>query len=227
MENQPDFKKIILGLAVAILILVVVVFVGYRYAQQYGAKLSLPSGQTYLGEEGTDQEDFNNPPTAPKMFTVSPDTPWEEYRGAIYPYSFKYPETLTLNIFPDDPNDSVAIVWGNILPQRNVLLNVENIPNRDPQYVGKIEEYARNWWQFFSGLTGLKSIEKFTNTAGMTGYKAFYTNQAGESVNTDVFFGIPGDPNRVLHIANGILDPEVFDRIVDSLDYQTATDSAE
>lgn len=210
MEEKPDFKKIILGLIVGTVILTGITYAGYLYSQKSSAKIVSPTIDTSL----------TNPPTAPQRFTAGPDVPWVEFKGKIYPYSFKYPQTLTLNVFLGDTNDSVAVVWGNIPAQNNILLNIENIPDRDPAYVGKIEEYARNWYRFFSGLTSVSSLEKFTNANGLVGYKTIYVNNAGQSPNTDIFFEIPNDPNKAVHIANGVLDPVIFDRIVDSLNYK-------
>lgn len=212
MEEKVDFKKIVLGLLIGTLILGGITYAGYLYSQKYGGKITpLPGKETPLV----------NPPTAPQRFTAGPDVPWVEFKGSLYPYSFKYPQTLTLAVFTGDPSDSVAIVWGNIPAEYNLLLNIENIPDRDPAYVGKIEEYAYNWYRFFSGLTGVSSVEKFINANGLVGYKAIYINTAGQSPNTDIFFEIPGDPNKAIHIANGILDPLIFNRILDSLIYKT------
>lgn len=224
MGEKPDIKKIALGLIIGSVVLGGVVYAGYLYTQKYGVNLTLPRGQTYLGK-GSGFEELINPPTAPQRFTAGPDVQWIELKGRIYNYSLNYPETLILSIFPGDPSDSVAISWGNIPPERNIFLNVENIPDRDPAYIGKVEEYARNWWQFFSGLTGIRSLEKITTTSGLTGYKAIYINTADQSPNVDIFFAIPGDPNKVIHIANGVLDTVIFNRIIDSLRWEPKTES--
>jgi len=220
---MSKIQKIALGLGLGNIILALVVYAGYLYSQRYGAATSLPLGRNYLGGEAIEQSlNFGQsaiPPTAPLIFTAGPEVPWKEYKGKIHPYSFQYPETLKLGSFPDDPSDAVAIILGNIPPQNNILLNVESIFDRDLQYTGKVEEFARNWWRFFSGLTGLRSIEKFTNSRGLIGYRAIYINTAGQSPTVDIFFEIPGDPNKTIRIANGILDLTVFNRIVDSVGY--------
>lgn len=221
MEEKPEMRKIILGLTLGVIILGMVVYAGYLYAKKYGTKITLPGGQTYLGQEAPESTDLANPPTAPLRFTAEPEVPWTELKGKTYPYTFEYPETLSLGVFPNDPNDSVAIIWGNIPPERNIFLNIENVSSRNPAYVGNLESFARNWWQFFSGLSGLRSIESFTSAYGLTGYRAVYTNTVGQSPNIDVFFAIPNNSNKVIHLANGILDPAIFERIVASLRYQT------
>lgn len=216
-ENQPvEFKKIVTGLALGAVVLGIVVFAGYQYTQKYGKKLVLPGGQTYTGES----QDQANPPTAPQLFTAGPEVKWVKFQGKIFPYSFNYPETLMLGVFPNDPSDAVAIQWGNLPPERNLFLNVEDVAAREGAYVGKPEEFVRNWYRFFSGLKGVQSIEKFTNSGGLVGYRALYINSLDQTPNVDVFFEIPNDANHLVHIANGILDPVIFDRMVDSVSYE-------
>jgi len=215
-------KKMVVGLVLGVAVLAMIVFAGYKYSQRYGGKITLPGGKTYVGEKS----ETVNPPTAPQLFTAGPEVPWVKYQGKIYKYSFSYPETLQLGAFPNDPSDSVAIQWGNIPPERNLLLNVETVSRRDPAYVGKTEDFARNWHRFFSGLKGVKSVKKLTNTSGLVGYKAIYINSLDQTPNVDVFFEVPGDPNHIIHIANGVLDPVIFDRLIDSVSYQQ-TPSAE
>lgn len=215
MEEKPDFTKIFLGIIVGTILIGAIIYAGYLYSQKQGGKVSLPAG-TYLGKPGVQQD---TPPTAPLRFTSASDTPWVLYQGKIYPYSFSYPKTLNLAVFPNDPSESVAINWGNIPAPNNLLLNIEFVNDRNPEYVGKPEEFVRNWWKAFSGLKGVLSIDKFTNSNGLIGYKAIYVNNADQTPNVDVFFETPQDPNLMIRLANGVLDPTIFDRIVDSLNY--------
>ena len=216
MDQKPDFKKIILGLLIGTLGLGAVIYGGYYYSQKKGFKLTLPTGPGYTGTQPS--QTGNNPPTAPIRFTAGPEVRWVTYSGRIYPYSFSYPETLSLEPFIDPP-DGVGISWGNLDPKLNILLDIQSIKEKSPQYLNKTEDYVRNWWKFYSGLKGLKSINKFVNANGLTGYKAIYINQSDQSPNIDIFFEVPNDPTLVIHLANGTLDPEIFDKIVDSLEY--------
>lgn len=212
-QEEVDFKKIGAGVVVGLILLGAITYVGYSISQKRAGKTLMPAGKTYLGQENPSNV---NPPTAPQRFTAGANVTWKEFKGKSY--TFSYPETLQLAVFPNDPADSVAVVWGNIPAELNILLNIEKIADRDPKYIGKVEELARNWWKFFSGLKGLKSIEKFNSTTGLTGYRVIYINSVGQSPNVDIFFEIP-DNTKVAHIANGVLDPEVFNRIVDSFKY--------
>lgn len=219
--EKPNFKKIASGLIVGSIIIATIIFVGYRYSQKKGGKLTLPSGTNYLGKAGGLNP--STPPTAPLRFTAASDTPWVQFKGKVFSYSFSYPKTLTLSSFPKDPADSVGISWGNINPQFNLLLDVESIKERNAQYEGNTEEFVRNWWRAFSGLKGVLSVDKLTNANGLKGYKAVYINVANQSPNVDVFFEVPGNQDTVIHLANGILDPLIFNRIIDSVKYTPAT----
>lgn len=213
--------KIVIGLLVGTILVGIIIYVGYSYSQKImnGNKVALPAGQNYLGENAPNYNG-ETPPTAPQRFTAATDVAWTEFKGTLYPYSFKYPETLTLGVFPNDPSDGVAIVWGNIPPQSNILLNVE----KDKlQSNNTLEEYVNNWWKSYSGLKGVKSVTKFTNTSGLVGYRAIYINSADQTPNVDIFLQVPQDNTTVIRLANGILDSTIFDRIVDSVKYTSGT----
>ena len=226
MEDKPDFKKILLGLIAGTVLIGIVVIAGYTYSQKLIGrnKVTLPAGQNYLGEN-VPNFSGETPPTAPQRFTAPADVAWKEFKGTKFPYSFNYPETLNLGVFPNDPSDAVAIVWGNIPPESNILLDVESVGEKAPQYIGNVEEYVKNWWKSFPGLKGVKSITKFTNANGLVGYRAIYINVADQTPNVDIFFQIPQNRNIVIRLANGSLDPVIFDRIVDSLRYTTESPS--
>lgn len=199
-------------------------YVTYRYSQSRSRNIILPGGTTYLGETPTPIPITSPTPTTPAIFTAASDVAWKTRSGKIYPYSFSYPSTLNLVIFPDDLTDSVAIEWKNIPPQLNILANIELIEDRDKTYVKKPKiEYAKNWYKFFPGLTGVGKVQKFTNVNGLKGYKVWFVNKTGSSPNLDVFFEIPGKPNLMIHMANGIIDSPIFDRMIDSLKWNTST----
>lgn len=184
----------------------------------------LPAGTTYLGSSPTPTGWLPSLTPIPK-FTADETVSFKQYFGAVYPFSFSYPETLTLVTFADNPpKDTIAIVWDNIPPQQNILLNIESIEDRDQSLVDKPkQEFVSTWWKYFSGLKGVASVTPFTNVNGLNGYKSVYLNFANESPNLDVFFEIPNRPDIMLHLANGSLDATIFNRIIDSLSWNTTT----
>lgn len=225
-NNQANFPKLTIIIVAGIIILSLSVLAAFRYSQKQSGNIILPGGVTYLGPSPTvnPSPTIAQPPTAPIRFTAETNTTWNTYLGKIYPYSFSYPSSLPLVVFPNDSMDSVAIAWGNIPPQQNILLNVEQVDKRDPSYGLKPKiEYVENWYKFFSGLKGVAKIEKFTNSSGLKGYKAYYLNYANTSPNIDIFFEIPQEPKLMIHVANGILDPSIFERLINSLKWIPAT----
>lgn len=225
-KSNLDIKKIAIYAVLLAVLLGGAIYIAYRYSQKQSGNIVLPGGVTYLGPS-PEGESENKPPTAPIRFTAPADVEWNIFGGTVYSYTFSFPKTLPLVVFPSDLTDSVAIAWGNIPPQQNILLNVELIDKRDSTYVNKPKiEYVRNWYKYFSGLKGVAKVEPFTNTNGLKGYRASYINTADQSPNVDVFFEIPGQPTIMIHLANGILDPEIFNRIVDSLRWTPQTGSS-
>lgn len=215
-ESQPDFGKIILFTLFGLLILGGVALAGVRFSQRKEGQVILPQG-TYLGPSPQGAP-TGQPPTAPLTFTTDPGTPWVSFKGTIFPYTFSHPNTLPLATFPNDESDSVGIVWGNIAPEKNILLNLELIEKRDPAFVRRPkEQYVRSWHKYFTGLKDIASLTTFENSNGLKGYRARFINTADQTPNVDVFFEVPERDDLMIHLANGVLDPAIFDRIVDSV----------
>lgn len=219
-EEDPDFSKILIATGIGILLLGGITYAGYKYSQRNSGSVTLPGGVTYLGPtpQGESQ------PTAPQYFTVEPNTPWLTLEGKLHSFTFSYPSTLPLAIYRGDPADTISINWGGTPPEQNVLLNVETIDNLDPKYINlPKEEYVKNWWRQFSGLKGVKNVTPFTNVAGMKGFKARYIDWSDNAPVENIFFEVPKNPKIVIHLANGVLDQTVFDRIIHSVNWVTTT----
>lgn len=223
MEQQEgqDLNKLIIGSIVAIVLIGGAITVAYVHSQQARSDIVLPGGITYLGPtSAASPSNITSTPT-PEKFTVKADTEWNVHTGLSYPYSFSYPATLKLVVFPKDPNDSVAFDWNGIPVEQNILLNIEKIDARFPQLVNKPKsEYVAAWYKSFPGLKNLGKMEEFTNSKGLKGYKAWYTNTQGETPNVDIFLEVPNSPNLLIHLANGRLEESVFIRIVDSVQWK-------
>ncbi len=222
-REEINLAKLVIITVCAVFILGTAVYLAFRYSQKQSGGIILPGGVTYLGETPSPAPriDKAEPTITPIKFSVDSSVSWKTFSGNIYPYSFSYPSTLPLVIFGGDKSDSVAIDWGNIKPQQNVLLNIELIDIRDPSYLKKNKtEYVNNWYKFFPGLKGVQSVEKFTNSNGLVGYKAKYLNHANVAPNLDVFFEVPKRTDIMIHLGSGILDSDVFNRIVDSVKWE-------
>jgi hypothetical protein len=193
---MSSYKKVV-AIAIAITIIgIALVIIHYRQISNRTGTIIIPAGKTYLG------------PTP----TQAPSTQqWQTVKGNIYPYTMRIPATLTLTTFPNDPYDMYAIAGRD--PASNVLIGID--AKADPSETKPA--YIRAWRKQFSILTGVKSIDSFTNSKGLKGYKVKFLTAGGESPNSDVFFEVPDKPDYVIHLSNGALDPAVFADIVDSV----------
>jgi hypothetical protein len=227
LKIPPEYKKIGIGVILALLILTGITISAYRYAKSRTGTTVLPGGTTYLGPDRSSpvaEQQPTQPPSLPTKFTVNADTLWKDQHGKVFAYTISVPTTLSLVTFPNDITDSIAISWGNSLPQNNILLRVSDLNKTEPdmaKYINQPKiEYARNWWRQWGGYKGLNSLEAFTNSKGMKGYKVKYLNSAGESPNDYVFFEVPNHPDLMVYFGNGYLDKPVFDRVVDSFNWK-------
>ncbi len=200
VENDTSSYKKVIGLAVAVTVIgVVLVLLHYRRISGKQGTIVIPAGNTYLGPIPTQA------PSTGQRQTV---------KGHIYPYTLTVPATLALTTFPDDPYDMYAIAGRDAAS--NVLIGIDAKANpRETK-----STYIQNWRKQFSVLTGVGSIDPFTNSTGLKGYKVKFLNAAGEAPTLDIFFEVPDKPQYVIHLSNGPLDPAVFADIVDSVGWE-------
>lgn len=212
---QPFIKRYFLLAFVGLIFITLVLFVYYLYgwtARQKKGEVVFPAGINYLSPVGDKAEKLD-------IKRWGSEGKWTLAKGRIYPYSFSYPAEMKLMYFPNDPTDAVGWEADEKPAEQNILLLVESISYYDKGLVGKPKEFIENYWRFFSGLTGVKSVGDFVNKNDLRGYKVSFINRAGQTPNIDIFFVIPGDPDHLLHVANGLLPQDVFVKIVDSLEY--------
>ncbi len=204
---MSSYKK---AVAVAVLVTavgIILVIRQYRQISGRSGTIIIPAGNTYLGPSNT---------AAPQP--TANDSVWYTVQGHIYPYTFSAPPNIALTTFPNDPYDMYALAGND--SSSNVLIGLDNLEKNTSrsQYITQQKTvYINQWWKQFGGLTGVKSIEPFTNRNGLKGYKVKFLNSAGQSPNLDVFFEVPDHPEYVIHLSNGILDPVVFTKIIDSV----------
>jgi hypothetical protein len=211
-EFAPYIKIAILGIIITV-VLALVILLHYKQISDYSRKMEKPADPTPA--QSVSAGNTNE-------FSVASDTPWVTVNGNIYPYSFQAPATLSLTAIPNNPYDIYAILWKGMPADQNVLMGVDNVKNdaNRSHYMNEPKiNYVREWYKQF-GLKGISSIDTFTNSQGLKGYKAKYFNSAGATPNTDVFFEIPNHPEYVIHFASGILSKDVFEKMIDSVSWK-------
>lgn len=218
---NEDIKKTLPAIGATFLILLGVVFLAYLYSRPRTGAIVLPGGITYLGQSPS----ATPIPASAILFTADASVPWTAKNGAKYPYTFSIPETLALTPFLTDEFDAYAITWNNVAKEANVLIGIEDLSRDEKRavFVKKTKkDYIETFWAKQYNLTGVKTLDPFTNTKGLKGYKVKFQTVNGVSPFDDVFFEVPKMPNLVVHLSNAILDPTVFDKIVESVTWNTS-----
>ncbi|MEK7544088.1 MAG: hypothetical protein AAB557_04420 [Patescibacteria group bacterium] len=242
-EPTVDITKSLPAIGGAFLVLIAIVFLAYQYSKPRPGAVVLPGGITYLGPTPEAQKADSRQQIADNKeqiannkqqiadgkesteaersrFTAGADAAWTTVKSKKYAYTFTVPETLTLEPFLTDEFDAYAITWNNVPKEANVLIGVENLSNDEKKavFVQKSKkEYIEIFWSKQYNLTGVKTLVPFTNTKGLKGYKVKFQTNDGVSPFDDVFLEVPKKPNLVIHLSNAILDPTVFEKIVESV----------
>lgn len=200
-----------------IVVLTIASIASFQYAKNRPSTIVLPAGNTYLGPSISPLP----PPAQPDRITIPPNDELVIQKGKIFPFSFSYPKSLSLGVFPGDLFDSVTIFWGNTNPQENLLFRVEklkDIPNARPYLNRPKIEYARDWWKQYN-WKGVDTVVQFTNAKGLIGYRAKYKDATGEVPFDHVFFEVPKRPELIIWMSGKLLDQSTFDKIVDSVSW--------
>lgn len=203
---MSSYKKAIAVAVVVTVIGILLVLVEYHRISGRQGAIVIPAGYNYLG---------------PSPTPVTGDTQWRSMKGHIYPYTMSVPAALSLTTFPNDPYDMYALMGSD--PASNVLIGVDDLSKNSTrsQFTNQPKTaYINQWWKQFNILTGVKSIEPFTDSKGLKGYKVKFLTATGESSSLDIFFEVPDKPQYVIHLSNGSLDPAVFAKIVDSVGWE-------
>lgn len=213
--NNKSLAMLSIGILVVFLVLV---FGMYKWVGGKKGGVVFPAGLNYTGGETANQQ----PATKPTLdfAKMMASAQWKSVESAKKQYKFDYPEGLNPLVFPGDANDSVTFDIADIPVQLNLMATAENISYYDSKLVGRQEEFVNEYWKYFSGLQGVKSVEKFQNEKGLTGFKAVYVTKGGTDTKTNYFFIIPGQNDRVLHVTNifPLEGESLFLRILNTLE---------
>ncbi len=191
----------------------------YVYASKRPSTIVLPGGVTYLGPSQSSEQ--IEPQQDPNKINLLPNAQWQEQRGKLFPYSFSYPNNMSLGVFPNDPFDAVTIFWGNTNPQENIFLRIENLNQLKgmKSYITKPKlEYARDWWKQYN-WKGVANVSEFTNSKGLKGYRAKYLDASNQTPYDHVFFEVPNRSDLVIWMSGRLLTQPLFDKIVDSVSW--------
>ncbi len=221
-DGALNKSNLVIGNFVVLIIFVLLVGGVYMWVSKKNkaGEQVFPAGINYLSPKGNEAK---KPVLLYDFTKLAESSDWVTYKGKIYPFSFQHPKVLTPLTFPNDKSDAVTFKVNELPPEQSLLFTVEVISSRDKNLVGKPEEFARNYWKFFSGLKALNKITEITNEKGMKGYQATYQIKGSNAVTSDnYFFVVEGDDDILLHFGD-IFPTEgkaVLNRMINSLEYQ-------
>lgn len=232
---EPSTPRVILGVVIAIVILGGLTYAAYLYSNRSSGAI-YPAGypQNQPPAKPVTIADINcdNPDPNYKSLPVyyikcdpykpSAATKWTVYRDPGHGVEFSIPSDLKTSTYPN----GLGFPWRTLNPQSNLLVSYEPASSRAPAFKGLTgEDYPKNYWKQFVGLTGLKSIQAYTNKGGVKGWQAIYL-YGTDTPTIDTFFEDPSSPGDYVHFSKGVLSDEVYNTLLDSFTWITKTKTA-
>lgn len=216
MDPQQNPRLIVPALVVSGILFLAVIAAFVTTKNRTGT-IVLPGGVTYLGPTPTKAPTPGTPGTT---IPVPENATWEERKGTRYPYTFSYPSTLSLGMFPDDPFDAVTVFYEGTDANANIFFRIEDktTQQRLPK-TATLKEYATDWWQDYT-WKGVSAVTPITTAKGLSGFRASYIDTQGNTPYDHVFLSVPGNPNLVIWVSGRLFTPSVFTRIVDSITWK-------
>ena len=221
-SNAPELKSLLPAVTISILLIVGIGF-AVSYARSQNGTVVLPGGITYLGPTPTsipvNTTTFSN--VLNGQIPVPDNASWVEQKGKVLPFTFMYPNTLSLGVFPNDPYDSVTVFYNGTDAQENLFFRVEDLKSLHKDiFISKPKiEYVKQWWKDYS-WTGVGSITPFTNSMGLSGYRAKYVDSSNKTPYEHVFFEVPNHDNLMIWVSGKLFSQTVFDKLVDSVSWK-------
>ncbi len=226
-EMEPvENQKVMMGMLAAILVVGLIVGGGYLYSRKKSGQTVFPSGY--------------QPPLSPGEIDCSKSRPananvWDYYNkcdkiklgadGKLQPLpndKYRFSVLAPNNIKYVNLSNGLFIVYKDIAPNINPLYTLDLASSRSGELaILKGEDYVRNYWRQYPGLTGLKSLESIVNGSGAVGYKAVYIIGGTKEGNQEIFFELGNKTGDFVHFTPGILDPQLYDTIIGSFQYTT------
>ncbi len=196
-------------------------FVLYEFTKPRGGQVILPGGVTYLGPEKTGNQPAATP-TAPIKLSAPNDAIWKMISLKNDPVTVSYPDTVTLVAYPNAATETLVIRLGGSNPTEYMFLTILDL-NKGlfvPYKEKSKKELVEKFHTLTMGLKSVTNVRTFTNIGGLVGYRARVEALNG-TVTDEVFFEAPKNTNRMIRLTNSILDPALYDRMIDSVRWGT------
>lgn len=222
-ELEVSSSRVILGVVIALVVLGGLTYAAYLYSNRQGG-LILPSGYQKPGAKPILMADMkcDNPDPAYKNtpsfyikcepYKSSLSTKWVTKRDTAYGVKLDIPSDLPTVTYPN----GIGFTWKTLKSNTNLFISYEPAAARSGNFKTMTgEEYPKNYWKQYGGLTGLKSLVEYKNKAGLKGWQAVYF-YGPDTPTIDTFFEDPKAPGDFVHLSKGVLADDVYNTILDS-----------
>lgn len=226
-SEEVSSTRVIAGIIIAFVILGGLTYAAYLYSNRASGSV-FPAGynQAPAGKAPTFANiDCANADPAFKThpnyyikcdpYRVSAETKWVTEKDPIHGVTLSVPSDLKTTKYPN----GIGFPWRTIQSATNLLISFEPSSVRSGNYKAMIgEDYPKNYWKQFGGLSGLKTITPFTNKLGVTGWQAVFF-YGTETPTIDTFFEDPKVPGDFVHFSKGVLADDVYSVVLDSFNW--------
>lgn len=225
VEQTPSPSKVVLGVVVAVVVLGGLTYAAYLYSNRKGGSV-FPAGypQDQPAAKPLTMTDIkcDDPEASYKTlpnfyikcdpYKVSPTTKWVSYKDPVRGIAIEVPSDLKTAPYVN----GLGFPWRTIAASSNLLVSYELADARTGTFKTMTgEDYPKNYWKQFGGLTGLKSFSPYTNKGGVAGWQAVYFYFT-EAPTVDTFFEDPTVPGDFAHFSKGVLSDDVYNTVLDS-----------
>ncbi len=220
--SKKELRQVLFAAVIAFTILMASVIGAYRYAKRYTSYVILPGGSdAYYGEPEKPQQKLQSQ-APPNKFFADNTIEWVTQKGTVFSYAFFYPKSMKLGVFPGDPHDPVTIFWEKTNSQETIFFRVELLDTHELRKYIQLpkRQFVENWYKQY-GYKGVASYTEITNKQGLKGYRISYADASGNASKYHFFFEVPGRPDIMLWMSSDIIDWSVFERMVESLRWDT------
>lgn len=216
LETRSDITIFLWTIGVVLLLAGIGWYLVQMHAKQ--GTIVLPGGITYLGPSPSPSP--LPTPQRTNSLSVDPNTPWGIHRGKTLPFSFSYPTSLSLGVFPNDPYDSVTILSSAKESRKDIFFRVEDLTLLGKEaYAGNPTAYAQIWWKDYA-WKGVSSLSQTTTASGLTGVIVYYTPDNNTSPVPHAFLSVPNTPSKIIWVTGRFLPEWVFTKLVHSISWE-------
>ncbi|KKT72784.1 MAG: hypothetical protein UW69_C0081G0005 [Microgenomates group bacterium GW2011_GWA2_44_7] len=225
-EGEPSTSRVVLGVVIALVVLGGLTYAAYLYSNRKSGAVfpaGYPQSKPAAKIPTISEIDCNTTDPAIKTspnyyikcdnYKEGPDTKWTTVKNPLKGTQFDFPEELKLLPYTNGYN----FAWRTLPAAGGLVISHDASSLRSGNFkTMKGEEYPKNYWKQYNGLTGVKSVTPYTTKNSVSGWQAVYIYFGTDTPTLDTFFEDPAVPGDFMHFSKGVLSDEVYKKVMDS-----------